>query len=144
VVQKRGGTWITIRRSLAQDSIIDMLANADLFFGLPGCEIIKDQKKIKVARLKLGIEGQTRTVYLKRYNAFSWRYRLSSLFQRSGAERALRGAAILAEAGVGTSSPLAALGSRYCGMLAQRFFVLGEIVGRQTPASLWRKQHFAL
>jgi len=45
------------------------MANADFFFGLPGCEIIKDQKKIKVARLKLAIEGQTRTVYLKRYNA---------------------------------------------------------------------------
>ena len=140
VVQKRGGTWITIRRSLAQASIIDMLANADFFFGLPGCEIIKDQKKIKVARLKLAIEGQTRTVYLKRYNAFSWRYRLSSLFQRSGAEQALRGAAILAEAGVGTASPLAAMESRSCGMLTKSFFVSEEIAGGKTADSYWRNK----
>ena len=138
VVQKRGATWITMRRSLAQDSMIDMMANADFFFGLAGCEIIKDQRKIKVARVKLVIEGQTRTVYLKRYNAFSWRYRLSSLFQRSGAARALRGATILAEAGVGTARPLAAMESRCCGMLTKSFFLSEEIAGGKTADSYWR------
>lgn len=138
VVQKRGDTWITVRRSLAQDSIVDMMADADFFFGLPGCEIIKDQRKIRVARIKLAIEGQIRTVYLKRYNAFSWRYRLNSLFQRSGAARALKGAVILAGAGLGTARPLAAMESRSCGMLTKSFFLSEEIAGGKTADSYWR------
>jgi len=115
-----------------------MMADADLFFGLPGCEVIKDQKKIKVARIQLALEGQTRTVYLKRYNAFSWRYRLSSLFQTSGASRALKGAAILAQTGLGTARPLAAMESRSYGMLSKSFFLSEEITGGETADAYWR------
>ena len=139
VSHKRGPLWITIDRSLAQESLINMLSDPDLFFDLPECEIIKDQRKIKVARIKLTLRGQTKTVYLKRYNAFSWRYRLSSLFQCSGAARSLKGAAMLAGAGVGTPRPLAALESRSCGMLTKSFFLSEEIEGGRTADSYWRE-----
>jgi hypothetical protein len=78
----------------------NLAPDPDHFFDLPGCEIIKDQKKIKVARIKIEIQGDMKTVYVKRYNAFSWRYRLGSLFQSSGALKSLNGAAILSESGI--------------------------------------------
>ena len=140
VVRNRKGTSITIRRSLAQDSIVDLLADADHFFSLPGCEIIKDQRKIKVARIKLVLGGQRSAVYVKRYNAFSWRYRLSSLFQRSDAVQALKGADILAQAGIGVSRPLAATETRSCGMLTKSFFLSEEIAGGKTADAYWRDQ----
>jgi tRNA A-37 threonylcarbamoyl transferase component Bud32 len=117
-----------------------MMADPDLFFGLPGCEVIKDQKKITIARIKLVIKGETRTVYLKRYNAFSWRYRLGSLFQQSGAARALRKATVLAEAGIDTPRPLAVMESRSCGMLTRSFFMSEEIAGGKTADSYWLDQ----
>jgi len=115
-----------------------MLADPDRVFSLPECQIIKDQRKIKVARIKLTIRGETKTVYLKRYNAFSWRYRLGSLFLPSGASRSLKGAAILAQLGVRTPRPLAAVESRSWGMLTKSFFLSEEIEGGKTADSYWR------
>ena len=132
-----------IRRSLARDSIVDLLADADHFFSLPDCEIIKDQRKIKVGRIKLVLGGQTSTVYVKRYNAFSWRYRLSSLFQRSDAIQALKGADLLAQAGVGIPHPLAVAETRSCGMLTKSFFLSEEIAGGKTADAYWR-DHLAV
>jgi tRNA A-37 threonylcarbamoyl transferase component Bud32 len=120
--------------------MLNVLADPDIFFGLPGCQIIKDQRKIKVGRIEFAIKGQATTVYLKRYNAFSWRYRLGSLFRSSGASRALKGAAMLARAGVGTPRPLAAVESRSCGMLTKSFFLSEEIEGGKTADSYWRER----
>ena len=117
---------------------MEMLPDPDSFFGLPQCQIIKDQKKIKVARIKLAIQGKTETVYLKRYNAFSWRYRLGSLFQSSGACRSLRGAALLAQAGIGTPRPLAVVESRSWNMLTKSFFLSEEIARGKTADAYWR------
>ena len=75
--------------TFAKDLLPNIEADPDHFFDLPGCEIIKDQRKIKVARVKVKIQGDMKTVYLKRYNAFSWRYRFGSMFQSSGAVRSL-------------------------------------------------------
>jgi serine/threonine protein kinase len=138
VLHKRGSLWITVRRSLAEDSLLESLADPDLLFGLPGCQIIKDQRKIKVARIKLTIQGRATTVYLKRYNAFSWRYRIGSLFQSSGASRSLKGAAIATQSGVQTSHALAAVESRSWGMLTRSFFLSEEITRGKTADSYWR------
>jgi hypothetical protein len=112
----------------------------DHFFDLPGCEIIKDQKKIKVARIKIEIQGDMKTVYVKRYNAFSWRYRLGSLFQSSGALKSLNGAAILSESGILTARPLAAVDSRSWGMLNRSFFLSEEIENGKTADAYWREE----
>jgi hypothetical protein len=136
---KRGSLSIVVHRSLAEDSILNLLGNPDVFFSLPKCQIIKDQRKIKVARLKLEIGGAAKTVFVKRYNAFSWRYRLGSLFQLSGAAKSLKGAAILAEAGIRTAAAVAAVESRTCGMLNNSFYLSDEIEDGQTADVYWRE-----
>jgi len=140
VVEKRGSLSIHVVRTLAKELIPNIAADPDDFFRLPGCEIIKDQRKIKVARIKVKIQGDAKSVYLKRYNAFSWRYRLGSLFQSSGALRSLNGAAILAESGIPTARPLAAVDSRSWGMLNKSFFLSEEIEGGKTADAYWREK----
>jgi serine/threonine protein kinase len=129
-----------VEPTLAGDLVPDIAADPDHFFELPGCEVIKDQKKIKVARAKIVIQGDAKTVYIKRYNAFSWRYRFGSFFQSSGAVRSLIGAAILAESGIRTARPLAAVESRAWGMLNKSFFLSEEIGGAKTADSYWQEE----
>jgi hypothetical protein len=100
---------------------VALLADADRLFQGPGCEIIKDQRKIKIARIRVKLGGRNRALYLKRYNAFSWRIPLGSLFRRSGAVKALHGAAVLSSARIGGAKPVAALESRCWGMVTRSF-----------------------
>jgi tRNA A-37 threonylcarbamoyl transferase component Bud32 len=139
VLEKRGSTLIHVVETLAQD-LLPHVEDPEHFFRLPGCEIIKDQKKIKVARAKIAIQGDLRTIYLKRYNAFSWRYRLGSLFHSSGALRSLKGAAILSESGIGTVRPLAAVDSRSWGVLSNSFFLSEAIDNGKTADRYWRDE----
>ena len=140
VVERRGSLSMYVERTLVGDLIPDIAADPDHFFDLPGCEIIKDQKKIKVARAKIEIEGDVKTVYIKRYNAFSWRYRFGSFFQSSGAVRSLHGAAILSASGIRTARPLAAVESRTWGMLNRSFFFSEEIGGAKTADCYWQEE----
>jgi lipopolysaccharide kinase (Kdo/WaaP) family protein len=140
VFQRHGSLSIHVLGTLIQELLPNIEADPDHFFDLPECEIIKDQKKIKVARVKIKIQGDMRTIYLKRYNAFSWRYRLGSLFQNSGALRSLRGAAILSESGIRTARPLAAVDSRSWGMLNGSLFLSEEIQNGKTADAYWREE----
>lgn len=140
VWEKRGSLSIYVVQTLAQELLPSIAADPDHFFHLAGCEIIKDQRKVKVARLKLEIQGEAKTVYLKRYNAFSWRYRFGSIFQSSGAVRSLRGAVILCESGIPTVRPLAAVDSRSWGMLNGSFFLSEEIENGKTADAYWREE----
>ncbi len=140
VVERRGSLSMYVERTSTGDLIQDIAADPDHFFDLPGCEIIKDQKKIKVARAKIEIEGDVKTVYIKRYNAFSWRYRFGSFFQSSGAIRSLHGAAILSASGIRTARPLAAVESRTWGMLNRSFFFSEEIGGAKTADCYWQEE----
>jgi len=135
---KRGSLSIFSHRALTEGVTLKLLLNPDLSFGLANCRIIKDQLKIKVARVKIEIRGELREVYIKRYNAFSWRYRLGSLFRSSGAAKSLRGAAILAELGIRTATPLAVVESRPWGMLSQSFYLSEEIEKGETADVYWR------
>lgn len=140
VLERRGSLSLHVVRTLTKDLMRNLAPDPDHFFDLPGCEIIKDQKKIKVARVKIEIHGDVKTVYLKRYNAFSWRYKFGSLFQSSGALKSLNGAAILAEAGIRTARPLAAVDSRSWGMLNRSFFLSEEIENGKTADAYWREE----
>jgi Lipopolysaccharide kinase (Kdo/WaaP) family len=140
IFQRHGSLSIHVLGTLIQELLPNIEADPDHFFDLPECEIIKDQKKIKVARVKIKIQGDMRTIYLKRYNAFSWRYRLGSLFQNSGALRSLRGAAILSESGIRTARPLAAVDSRSWGMLNGSLFLSEEIQNGKTADAYWREE----
>jgi tRNA A-37 threonylcarbamoyl transferase component Bud32 len=140
VLERRGSLSLHVVRTLTKDLMRNLAPDPDHFFDLPGCEIIKDQKKIKVARVKIEIHGDMKTVYLKRYNAFSWRYRFGSLFQSSGALKSLDGAAILSESGIRTARPLAAVDSRSWGMLNRSFFLSEEIENGKTADAYWREE----
>ena len=140
VLERRGSLSLHVVRTLTKDLMRNLAPDPDNFFDLPGCEIIKDQKKIKVARVKIEIHGDMKTVYLKRYNAFSWRYRFGSLFQSSGALKSLNGAAILSESGIRTARPLAAVDSRSWGMLNRSFFLSEEIENGKTADAYWREE----
>lgn len=105
----------------------------------PGCEMVKDQKKITVARLTVEIDGQAQAIYIKRYNMYSWRHRLVSPMASSGAFRALRGAAILQRAGIPMARPVAAVEQRRWGALLRSFFVTEELAGGRTADAYWRE-----
>ena len=140
VLEKRGSLSIRVARTFAKDLVPDIVPDPDRLFHLPGCVIIKDQRKIKVARIKVKIQGNAKTVYLKRYNTFSWRYRFGSIFQFSGAVRSLHGAAILSQSGIATARPLAAVDSRSWGMLDGSFFLSEEIENGKTADAYWREE----
>ena len=138
VLLNRGGYSIWIHRGLEKTSVVDRLADPDRLFQEDGCVILKDQKKIKVGRIPLDVSGQRRSVYIKRYNAFSARAKLMSLFSRSGAARSLRGAAILKRVGIFTAMPIAAVESRQCGMVTKSFYISEEITDGMTADRYWQ------
>jgi tRNA A-37 threonylcarbamoyl transferase component Bud32 len=144
VSQRRGSLAIYASGNFMQDLLTNIGTDPDQFFDLAGCEIIKDQKKIKVARAQIKIQGNLRTIYIKRYNAFSWRYRFGSLFQSSGAIRSLQGAAMLFDAGIRTAPPLAAVDSRSWGMLNSSFFLSEEVENGKTADAYWRENLLAV
>jgi tRNA A-37 threonylcarbamoyl transferase component Bud32 len=144
VLQRRGSLSIYALGTLIQDLLTSVGVDPDCLFDLPGCEVIKDQQKIKVGRVKITTQGDLKTIYIKRYNAFSWRYRLGSLFQASGALRSVRGAAILSDSDIGTAHPLAAMDSRSWGMLNSSFFLSEEIENGKTADAYWREDLLAV
>ena len=114
-----------------------MLADPDRLFSLPGAEIVKDQRKIKVARIPGRLAGNAANIYLKRYNAFSWRYRFFSVCRPSAAWRAWRGASILVANGFHTGRPLAAVECRSWGMLTKSYYLSEEIPSAKTVDGCW-------
>jgi serine/threonine protein kinase len=116
---------------------LELLADPDRLFTLPGCQIIKDERKVRVGRVVLQLGEDILKVYLKRYNAFSWRYRLGSLFMRSEAHRSWRGAALLSQVGFNVGTALAAVEYRSFGMLAKSFYMSAEVPGSFTVDAFW-------
>ena len=140
ILRRQGTATIWVDRQFAEQKFIDRLADADRLLAEPGCQIIKNQRKIKVARLTAEIAGEHRSLYLKRYNAFSLRYKLVSPFVQSGAFRSLQGAAILREAAIPTAVAVAAVENRTRGALSKSFFISEEIAGGKTADAYWRDE----
>jgi hypothetical protein len=137
--EERGGTKIWVARRYANSGLVNQVADCDLLLARPDCRIIKDQKKIKVGCLSLDVTGKESSFYIKRYNAFSLRYRIGSLLALSGAVRSLRGAALLQSARIHTATPVAAVESRVKGVLTKSFFITEEICGGKTADAYWRE-----
>lgn len=121
-----------------EPNFVDQLARPDDWFAHPALVLIKDTQKTRVGKIATRIGSEQRTIYVKRYNAFSWRYRIGSLFTRSAARRALDGAEVLAGARIACASPVASIEIRRLGMLESSFFVSEEIAGAQTSDRFWR------
>jgi serine/threonine protein kinase len=130
--------WVT--PELADDPNLHLLSDPDLLFARPECQVIKDQKKIKVGRIRLALGSAVRGLYLKRYNVFSWRYRIGSLLMPSGGSRSWVGAGVLLSAGFNTGRPLAAVECRSAGMLTKSFYLSEEIPGSKTVDLYWREE----
>jgi hypothetical protein len=137
---KRGRSLIWIQPELGEDSVIDRIATPDELLGQPECAIIKDQPKIKVGCLQVALGDRQLRLYIKRYNVFSWRNRLGSLFSASGAVKSIRGAAILTAAGIGTARPVASVEQRRWGMLTSSFYLTEEVPGGKVSIQYWREE----
>jgi hypothetical protein len=140
IVARRGEATVWLCRAYADPAFVDLLAGADDWFADPRLVLVKDTKKTKVGRLTVTIAGASRSIYVKRYNAFSLRYRMGSLFSRSAARRSLCGAQILAAAAIASAQPVASVEARRCGMLRRSFFISEEIAGARTTDAFWRQQ----
>lgn len=139
-ILKNGCSSLLISSCLGGGPNPRLLADPDILFSLPQCEIVKDQRKIKVGRVQVEIGARIKGIYLKRYNAFSWRYRLGSLFISSAAFRSWVGAGILMRAGFQTGEPIAAVECRSWGMLTKSFYLAEEIPGGRTVDAHWREE----
>ena len=140
ILHNVGNAAIWIDRRFADKHFVQRLADADTLFAEPCSSVVKDQKKIKVGRIKLQVAGAAHSFYIKRYNAFSLRYKLVSPLMRSGAFRALEGAAILRAADIPIAAPIAAVENRRRGALIKSFFLSEEIVGGKTIDAYWRDE----
>lgn len=140
VLHKQGNAVIWVDRRFADKKFIECLADADQLFAAPRCDIIKDQRKIKVGRITLQVAGVDHSLYVKRYNAFSLRYKIISPLVHSGAFRALAGAAILNAANLPSATPIAAVENRQRGVLIKSFFLSEEIVVGKTVDACWRDE----
>ena len=139
VLLRHRATSLWIDAKFNKPTVIERIWDPDRFFSNEKCVVVKDQKKIKVARVAFEVSGLLYRIFIKRYNAFSWRARLLSIFTRSGAFRSLQGAAILQDAGFATAKPIAALESRRCGAVTKSFYLSEEIVGGKTADTYWRE-----
>jgi len=135
---RNGSSSLWISRSLDAQSALRLFTEPDALFSHPQCKLIKDQRKIKVGRIPLEMGGTLGRIYLKRYNAFSWRYRFVSLFASSAALRSWVGAGILMGADFRTGKPVGAVECRSWGMLTKSFYIAEEIPSGSTVDGHWR------
>ena len=139
-LQQRGSASIWISRQYVDLSFLDMLRDADQLFADPNCEIVKDQRKIKVGRLSLEINGRPQVLFIKRYNRYSLHQRFVSPFIQSGALRSLRGAEILRAADIQTATPVAAVENREHLAVSKSFFITEELSGGKTVDAYWLEE----
>lgn len=137
-IVRRGSTTIRVRPDCCDSIFVERLARADDWFADPGFVLVKDTDKTKVGRVTVAIGKQAHTVFVKRYNAFSLRYRIGSLFSRSAARRSLSGAEVLRTGAIASARPVASIEVRRYGMLERSFFISEEIPGARTSDRYWR------
>ena len=134
---RRGRCKIWLNSSYAEPEFIALLQNPDALFAFPTCQIVKDQLKIKVARVVVDLRGEEHAIYVKRYNSSMLRHRLGSIFSVSGGIRSLRGAAILHRNKIATAQPIASIEERTFGMVRRSFYISKEISGGVTVDAYW-------
>ena len=129
---RRRVAWVAPGVDLA--AIIPPDGDPDRILTDPACRIVKLQPKVIVGRqvTRAGV------LWVKRYNVFSLRTWLGSLWQRSPAFAALGGARLLAERGFATPEVVAALESRRVGLLQRSFFITREVPDATTADVRWQ------
>jgi serine/threonine protein kinase len=137
VLRQYGSCNIWLDANLSDPQFIAILKNPDGLFDLPSCAVIKDQRKMKVARVVIEVNDEKHAIYVKRYNSFSLRHRFGSIFAVSGGVKSLRGAAILNRYSIATAKPIAAVEERIQGMVLRSFYLSAEISSGVTVDAYW-------
>jgi serine/threonine protein kinase len=137
VLLQHGSCKIWLDSNWADPQFVAVLTNVDELFNRPRCEVIKDQRKIKVARVVVEVSGEKQPIYVKRYNSFSLRQRFGSIFAWSGGVKSLRGAAILNRNGIATAKPIAAVEERVQWAVRRSYYLSQEISGGVTVDAYW-------
>jgi Lipopolysaccharide kinase (Kdo/WaaP) family len=137
VLRQYGSCKIWLDSHCAAPKFLLLLKNPDKLFDFPTCEVVKDQRKIKVAKVEVNMGGEKCRIYVKRYNSFSLRHRFGSMFTVSGGLKSLRGAAILNRNGINTAVPVAAVEERIQRTVARSFYLSREISGGCTVDAYW-------
>jgi serine/threonine protein kinase len=91
--------------------------------------MVKNQRKIKVVRMPLTVNGETLDCHIKQYKTFSFRKRLEYMVAPSKATRAWRGAKRLLAKGIATAEPVAALETKRFGLSAESYYISRTIPG---------------
>jgi hypothetical protein len=133
---------ILINIDYAHREFVDALCEIDNLLSEQKGSIIKDQKKIKVVRLPLQINGETVDCHIKQFRVFSFRKRLENLFVPPRAFRAWQGAKRLIVGGISTPVPIAAVESWKSGLLRESFFISKTIPDSMISVHYFKK-HFA-
>lgn len=139
-LQQRGNASIWISRQYADPSFLEKLRDADQLLADPRCDIVKDQRKIRVGRVSVEINGRPQVLFIKRYNRYSLRQLFVSPFVQSGALRSLRAAAILRAAEIQTPTPVAAVENREHLAITKSFFITEELSGGKTVDGYWLEE----
>jgi len=103
-----------------------------------GAEILLEgRNRVVAATVELG-SGRTTDLAIKEFRARGIN-KLKSLFGKSKAEKAWRGAAALTNAGIGTPVPIAFLEKRKSGFVEESYFLSERIRGAPEIRGLFRK-----
>ena len=136
-IYRHGRCKIWLNPTYADPKFIALLRNPNAFFDFPTCQIIKDQRKIKVGRVVVDVGGEKHAIYVKRYNSVGLRHRVGSMFAGSGGVKSLLGAAILRHNNIATANPIASVEERLQGMVRTSFYLTQEITGGVTIDDYW-------
>ncbi|MDH3974419.1 MAG: hypothetical protein OEV42_09095 [Deltaproteobacteria bacterium] len=100
------------------------------------CEIIKNQKRVKVCRIIWNGEP----LFIKRYNPYSLWNTLEALAFGSKAMRSWKGAHLLSSRGINTAEPVAAIDCRSLGLPGKCFYVTREISESEISVEYYEKR----
>lgn len=139
-----GGLHAWVRKGVRLEVLAPPDGDPDRLFSMPSCGLVKDQRKVRVGVVTLAMDNEGEaaapalvSVYVKRYNVFSWRVKLASLVQSSPAFRAWGASTMLAAAGFRTPTPLAAIEYRRWGMLEKSFLLTVRVEGGVPADQYW-------
>jgi len=130
-----------IRHGIHLSALAPPDGDPDRLLAAPAARLVKDQRKVTVGMTRAfaagGFQPGSGILYVKRYNVFSRRVRIASLWQRSPALRAWHATRLLTRAGFRTAIPVAAVEYRRWGMLTKSFFLTVDVDGARPADQYW-------
>lgn len=100
------------------------------------CQVIKDQKRVKVYR----IIWKGEPLFIKRYNPYSLWNTLEAIFFKSKATRSWNAAHLLISRGIDTAEPVAAINYLCFGIPGKCFYVTKEIGESEISVQYYEKR----